>query len=80
MVGQISLFVFRLVAGGEITSMASVSGTLVIRLTTLKLTILSFSAKVVLHMRFANAEEFVTCDSVFPVRGVRILASSLAKL
>ena len=27
-------------------------------------------------MRSAKAEEFFTCDLVFPVRGVRILASS----
>ena len=64
----------------EITSMASVSGTLVNRLTTSKLTVLLFSAKVVPRMRCAKAEEFFTCDSVFLSGGVRILASSLAKL
>ena len=59
--------------------MASVSETLVNRLMTSKLTFM-FSAKVVPRMHLANAKEFFTYDSVFPVKGVRILVSSLAKL
>ena len=48
------------------TLIASVSGTFVNRLTTAKLTFLLF-CRVVSRMYSAKAEEFLTCDSDFPV-------------
>ena len=54
------------------------TGTLVKRLATSKLTIRLFFCMIVLPIHSTKAEESFTCESVLPLRGLRILTSSLA--
>ena len=60
--------------------MAASTGTLVKRLTTSKLTMRLFSSMMVWLMRCTKAEESLMWESVVPLRGFRILTSSLASL
>ena len=60
------------------TSKASSTGTLVKRLTTSKLTRTSLFRMVVRLMHSTKADESFTYESVVPLRGFRILTSSLA--
>ena len=63
----------------EIVASASAMGTLVKRLTTSKLTMVSLLWMVVCLIWFAKSVEFLMKELVLPARGERILASFLAR-